>query len=136
LADDEPDILFLVTDLLESNLECEIKTAVNGNEAFYIASKELFDIIITDHRMPESTGADFINEIRENQWSNHQTPVILLSAYGEEAKLILARLDNVFFLDKNKYFEKLVPYVKMILKSKNLASSPITMPNSKSTNVK
>ena len=118
MADDEPDILYLITDLLETNLDCTIKAAANGNEAFYIASKELFDIIITDHRMPESTGAEFINEIRENDWPNHSTPVILLSAYGEEAKLVLSRLENVFFVNKEKYLEKLVPYVKMILQNK------------------
>ncbi|MBF0363195.1 MAG: response regulator [Oligoflexia bacterium] len=117
IADDEPDILFLVTDLLENNLSCEITAAHNGNEAFHLATEQLFDIIVTDHRMPESTGADFINEIRENEWKNHLTPVIFLSAYGEEAKLKITRSDNVFFLDKAKYLEKLIPYMKMILQN-------------------
>lgn len=120
LADDEPEIREIISELINEHFNCEIRTASNGNEAFCISVEEKFDLIITDHRMPESTGAEFINEIRENEWPNHLTPVILLSGFGEEAKLVLSKLDNVFFIDKTRYQDKLIPYIKMILSNKKL----------------
>jgi DNA-binding response OmpR family regulator len=58
----------------------EGKMAVNGMEAINILNNEHFDIIIMDVMMPELDGFSTVKEIRKNK----DTPVIMLSARGEE----------------------------------------------------
>ncbi|MBF0297354.1 MAG: response regulator [Oligoflexia bacterium] len=114
IVDDENDIIFLLTELLKKNFSCDISAETNGTEAFITSLEEEFDLIITDYLMSETTGSEFINELRENKWVNHLTPVVLFTGYIEEAKLNLSCFDNVFFVDKTKYQDELVPTVQMI----------------------
>lgn len=63
----------------------EVKEACNGMEAVEICKGEEFDIIIMDVMMPELDGFSAVKEIRKSS----QTPVIMLSARGEEYDKIL-----------------------------------------------
>ena len=58
----------------------EVTEAGNGMEAVEICKKQDFDIIILDIMMPELDGFSACREIRKTK----QTPVIMLSARGEE----------------------------------------------------
>lgn len=58
----------------------EIQEAADGLTAVELCKKETFDIIIMDIMMPELDGFTAVKEIRKNQ----ETPVIMLSARGEE----------------------------------------------------
>jgi DNA-binding response OmpR family regulator len=58
----------------------EVAEAENGMQAVEIARKQEFDLIIMDVMMPELDGFSACREIRKES----QTPVIMLSARGEE----------------------------------------------------
>ena len=58
----------------------EVMEAENGMQAVEIARKQEFDLIIMDVMMPELDGFSACREIRKES----QTPVIMLSARGEE----------------------------------------------------
>lgn len=58
----------------------EVAEAENGMAAVEIARKQTFDLIIMDIMMPELDGFSACREIRKQS----QTPVIMLSARGEE----------------------------------------------------
>lgn len=58
----------------------EVMEAVNGMQAVEVARKQNFDLIIMDVMMPELDGFSACREIRKES----QTPVIMLSARGEE----------------------------------------------------
>lgn len=58
----------------------EVTEACNGMEAVEICRNQDFDIIILDIMMPELDGFSACREIRKTK----QTPVIMLSARGEE----------------------------------------------------
>lgn len=58
----------------------EVAEAENGMQAVEIARKQDFDLIIMDVMMPELDGFSACREIRKDS----QTPVIMLSARGEE----------------------------------------------------
>jgi DNA-binding response OmpR family regulator len=63
----------------------EVTEAENGLEAVGACRKEKFDIIIMDVMMPELDGFSAVKEIRKTA----DTPVIMLSARGEEYDKIL-----------------------------------------------
>jgi len=58
----------------------EVAEAENGMKAVEIARKQTFDLIIMDIMMPELDGFSACKEIRKTC----QTPVVMLSARGEE----------------------------------------------------
>lgn len=63
----------------------EVTEAGDGMEAVELCRKEQFDIIIMDIMMPELDGFSAVKEIRKKS----DTPVIMLSARGEEYDKIL-----------------------------------------------
>ena len=58
----------------------KVTEAADGMEAVLLCRKEKFDIIIMDIMMPELDGFSACREIRKTS----QTPIIMLSARGEE----------------------------------------------------
>ena len=61
------------------NTRYQVVTATDGAEAVAFLRKRSFDLIITDEKMPNMTGSELINWIRNN---SIQTPIVVLTAYG------------------------------------------------------
>lgn len=79
VVDDEKRIL----SLLESYLEQQgfrVTTALNGEEAIFVARHEKPDLIILDIMMPEMDGYEFMRQHRKER----ETPIILLTAKVDE----------------------------------------------------
>jgi two-component system KDP operon response regulator KdpE len=79
IVDDEPSILKFVRSNLQDKGYAVI-SAANGEEALHLIEMELPDLIILDIMMPGMDGFEVCRWLR--QWS--QTPIIMLSARGEE----------------------------------------------------
>lgn len=84
ICDDEPG-LRLVLKKYATFEQYDVSEASNGQEAIALCQKETFDIIIMDVMMPELDGFSTVKEIRKTS----DTPVIMLSARGEEYDKIL-----------------------------------------------
>ena len=82
IADDEVRLLRALKDLLSAR-GFYVLTAENGREALelYERWKERVDLVLLDVMMPERDGFSVLLELREQR---PQTPVILLTARGEE----------------------------------------------------
>jgi CheY-like chemotaxis protein len=83
LVDDNKHGLLARKALLEE-LGYTITTAANGEEAFDLFSKEKFDLVITDYKMPKMNGAELIRQIRSCQPSAR---IILVSGFIEPLAL-------------------------------------------------
>lgn len=68
----------------------EVTIAVDGREAWMAAQREQFDIVITDYKMPDLTGIDLCQLLRQDR-DYAQTPIILVSAFCQELELDLVR---------------------------------------------
>ena len=85
LADDNADMRDYVSRLLSDHFE--VKTAVDGEDAFNKVMHERPDLLLSDIMMPKLDGFGLLNKIR-NHPDQKNLPVILLSARaGEEAKV-------------------------------------------------
>ena len=62
LVDDEPEILFSLRGLLRK--EFELHTANSGAEALEVLHAHPAHVIMTDQRMPEMTGVEFLRRAR------------------------------------------------------------------------
>lgn len=62
VVDDEPEILHSLRGLLR--MEFEVHTAQNGFEALEILQRQPIHVVMSDQRMPEMTGVQFLSQVQ------------------------------------------------------------------------
>src|SRR5688500_12711227 len=87
VCDDDVACLRIIQNKLESE-NLIVFTAKDGKEGLRKLSEYDFDVVITDIHMPFHSGDEHVSFIREGQKKN--TPIIMLSADGEEEIIALA----------------------------------------------
>ncbi|HLK00966.1 MAG TPA: response regulator [Streptosporangiaceae bacterium] len=85
VVDDEPSILRALRINLTAR-EYEVSTAVDGATGLTAVASYRPDVIILDLGLPDMDGTEVIHGVRG--WTS--TPIIVLSAWGEEAKKVAA----------------------------------------------
>ncbi len=76
VCDDEESIRLLLSEALNDTYE--VIEASDGREAVKMITKESFDLLITDIKMPRTHGFEAIERIRER---NRSIPIVICSAY-------------------------------------------------------
>lgn len=108
LVEDNDDLREFLANSLSKGYE--ILSAINGKEAYEIATNKLPDLIITDIMMPVMDGLAFASKINDNEYTNH-IPIIFLTAKdGSEDQLIGIESGAVDYIVK--------PFSLIILQSK------------------
>ena len=101
--------------------QIQIETADGGAKCIEKAYNKKYDVILLDHMMPEIDGEDALKEIKKEGCINHDTPVIVLTAYvmaGAREKYIEKGFDD--YLSKPVSGEDLEDMlIKYIKKEKN-----------------
>ena len=106
LADDDPDVIEVVSMLLEDE-GYEIITAKDGEEALARIEGENPDLVILDLLMPRVDGFAVINTLREpryERWSG--IPVIVLTSVREEVSRRRYELETGRSMEYAAYLEK------------------------------
>ena len=80
VADDEPDMRALLTDLLEQAGH-QVTQAENGQIAVQHAQHDALDLVLLDVLMPMMDGIQVLKRLRDNP-STEKLPVILLTAFS------------------------------------------------------
>jgi response regulator RpfG family c-di-GMP phosphodiesterase len=62
IVDDEPEILYSLRGLLRHDFD--VLTATSAYEAMNVLRRQPVHVIMTDQRMPETTGVEFLNQVR------------------------------------------------------------------------
>lgn len=78
VVDDEILIRDFLADVLRKK-NLEVYTAENGKKALALIKEQVFDVVITDMKMPDLTGIELLHKIKE---ISPQTIVIVITAYG------------------------------------------------------
>lgn len=84
LVDDEPSVLKSLNRVFLDEA-CQILTAEDGRRALQILERQSIQLVISDHRMPGLSGADFLREVR-NRWPNVLR--IMLTGYADTASIM------------------------------------------------
>jgi CheY-like chemotaxis protein len=79
LVDDEPDILESLSGFLEASVDgLKVLTASSGPKALAVLKDHQVDLIITDYKMPEMNGLEFLMEAQKLA---PDTPRMILTAF-------------------------------------------------------
>ncbi len=82
-VDDEPPIIEILGKYLSE--EFEFTGFTDPKDALLLIEEEVFDIILTDYKMPDVLGTEILQKAREHQ---PQTPVVMLSAVIDMDELL------------------------------------------------
>jgi DNA-binding response OmpR family regulator len=82
IADDDPDILELVSLTLERD-GYDVAQARNGEEALRIASERHIHLAVLDLMMPGIDGYEVTRRLRSSA-REHRLPILILSAFAED----------------------------------------------------
>ena len=116
VIDDNPDIRFLVCNILEEQ-NFKVRTAANYDQAVLEINKRLPDLAIVDIKLdkPDKDGIDLLKLIIKK---NKNTPVIMISGHATVKVAVEAiRLGAYEFIEKPFSKEKIVNYVNRGLES-------------------
>lgn len=121
IIEDDEEMRSLLKDFIEEE-GYEADTANNGPEAFRKLAKGVFDLIITDVRMPGLTGLDILPGIKKLQ---PEAPIIVITAFGsEEVRRRAYERGATVYLEKPIYFQKLRELIHQIVLSHHAPLSP------------
>ena len=104
IIEDDAEMRSLLEDFLEDE-GYETDSASSGSEAFRKLAEGIFDLVITDIRMPGLTGLDILSAVKRFQL---EMPVIVITAFGGEEtyrRSIARGADG--YLEKPIHFNKL-----------------------------
>lgn len=78
VIDDDPDVLELVTDVLQ-DAGYETTTAADGEEAAQLLAWQTFDMVVSDIMLPRLNGMRLLERVRRE---HPRMPVVLISGYA------------------------------------------------------
>jgi len=118
VVDDEPDICELI-EITLGRMSINSISAMNVTEAKALLQKQVFDLVLTDMKLPDGTGIELVEHI---QTRPTDTPVAVISAFGSMDKAISALKAGAFdFVSKPVELGRLRELINHALR---LSSSP------------
>jgi len=84
IADDEPDIVTSLEFLMRGG-NYEVRVALNGEEALRLAESFRPDVVLLDVMMPQRSGFEVCQKIRENP-ALRDVKIVMLTAKGRDAE--------------------------------------------------
>jgi CheY-like chemotaxis protein/putative methionine-R-sulfoxide reductase with GAF domain/PAS domain-containing protein len=87
VADDEDIIRDTIRDVL-SGYGCEVTAVADGGSAHELVSRESFDLVLSDIKMPGKNGYEIFAATKE---ANAATPVILITGFGYDPNHAIVR---------------------------------------------
>ncbi|MGF3554994.1 MAG: response regulator [Thermoplasmatota archaeon] len=120
VVDDNIDLIFTVKKIFEElGNQYEIIGANSGKQCFeFLKNNVKPDLILLDIMMPEMTGWEVINQLRDNElWRN--IPVVFLTARIDNTAVNAAKFLGEDYIEKPFEKDDLIRRVTRILEQKN-----------------
>jgi CheY-like chemotaxis protein len=90
LVVDDDDAVRRVLQLVLSEAGHRVRTARSGQVALGLIDEDVFDLILTDYRMPGMSGAELVGQVRRHPRGG-DVPILLVTGTPEDQRL--ERLD-------------------------------------------
>lgn len=80
VVDDEPDVVQALANTLERarRIDCQVETALSGEEALEAIDADGFDLVLADYRMEGMNGAELLARVQER---DPDVPRLLITGY-------------------------------------------------------
>jgi len=124
LIDDDPSVLDVTNEILKIN-GYQIETASNGRSGIKMLEDNYFDLVLTDLKMPETSGMDVLDHILDK---SPETQCIIITGYGTIKNSVDAIKKGAFdYITKPITSDELLVVVEKALKFKSLEKENIRL---------
>ena len=110
VVDDEPNSLFGICEVLNDE-GFNVLPAGNGREALESLHVNPINVIVTDEKMPDLSGMEFLAEVKKNY---PNIPVILITAYGSVSMAVESLKQGAFYFFEKPIFNNLERFITII----------------------
>ncbi len=116
VVDDEPLVVWSLVKAIEP-MKHYVDWALNGREAIQRIKNNIYDLLITDYKMPDVTGVEVIKRMKE---VNASAKVIVITAYKSENELLDAIKNNLInkMIEKHYVLDDVVKSIKEVCEEK------------------
>ena len=128
ILDDEESIVNALKRCLRKVKDWDVETFTSAHEALKAAEKSSFDLFVSDYRMPEMNGVEFLTEVKKNQPNSAR---IILSGYTDLEALVGAINEAEIFRFINKPWNdyELILTIEQALKYKDMLTENLYLAN-------
>ena len=127
IEDEEPIRRVLSKILTEENKGYDITESEDGKDGFLKLTKDDYDLVLCDIKMPKMDGVEVLQNIREN---GINVPFIMLTGHGNISTAVEAMKAGAFdFISKPPDLNRLLTSVRNALEIKNLVTENIKLKN-------
>lgn len=119
VVDDEGYVRAMLCDLL-GVWGCKADGAPSAAQGLELLEQDVYDLVLTDFRMPDMTGIEMVERIRTRDL---RVRVIMLTASAANLESVCGRLD-VVLLRKPLEIERLKSALRQVLVPKRLFAAP------------
>ena len=117
IVDDQEDNVLLIQMVLEKE-GFEVATAFNGAQALDQLKSETPDLMLLDVMMPEKSGFDVLETIRDSQEPCMKIPIIMLTVLHQTSKIQQAfEMGATAYVSKPYDFPELLKKIRSLLKT-------------------
>ena len=125
IEDEEPIRRVLLRILIDENKGYQITECQDGKEGFVKLTKEDFDLVLCDIKMPKMDGIEVLQKVREN---GINIPFIMLTGHGNISTAVEAMKAGAYdFILKPPDLNRLLTAVRNALETKNLFTENIKL---------
>ncbi|MEW6600175.1 MAG: response regulator [Nitrospirota bacterium] len=118
IVDDEELICWSLKKSFERNDEYDVSCAHTGDDALKIIQKNRYDVVITDLKLPDVDGTEFIAAIKGLM---KNTPVIVISAYFSDPLMDdISKYDVFSCVNKPFEISDIMRYVKEAMEHRDI----------------
>jgi CheY-like chemotaxis protein len=116
VVDDDPEQLRFLKRIIEK-AGFNVVTSASAVEALSVLSDKEVDIIVSDYKMPEMDGFEFLQALRsmDNFWTPGDVPVIMLTACGDDLEFVALERGADMFCEKYRADALLVKQIHFLL---------------------
>jgi len=124
LVEDDQNIAAALRDVLEAE-GYAFTHADRGERGLELATRERFDVVLSDLKMPGMTGLELVQRVHE---ARPQLPLILMTAHGTAETAITATKNGAYdYLLKPFEMDELLAVLEKAIESSRLATQPISI---------
>jgi putative two-component system response regulator len=121
-VDDMPENLMLLGSLLEPYFD--VRLAKSADMALNLLATSKVDLILLDIVMPEMSGFDFLNILRDRESPNKKTPIIFITSFAD-----LDVIGRAIKLGAKDYIVKPIVAETLYKKIDGVIGLPVHIPN-------
>src|SRR6185312_8205289 len=85
VVEDEQRLAENIAQILRENASSAVDLAFDGQEGFFLAESNPYDLLVLDLMLPKLSGPELLRRYRE---AGHKTPVLIVTARDEKESVV------------------------------------------------